>query len=176
MAPPSSLAFVTDCRILCQSDQSRSYHKHFIMPTFLFQQDCQTSTQSDETRSLVDWVWELLGGKLHGAVDLKLGEDFHKHEMERLLVLGLWYAQHDSELRPSTIQVLNFEAPLLSTLSISGRAHLSPTIDLSTPSSLNSSQSLSQLPAAAFPSHRGPKPALPNIESKRTMLHANGRN
>lgn len=49
------------------------------------------------------------------AVDLKLGENFDKHEMERLLVLGLRCAQHDSELRPSireAIQVLNFEAPL----------------------------------------------------------------
>ncbi|KAI8532487.1 hypothetical protein RHMOL_Rhmol11G0218600 [Rhododendron molle] len=69
-----------------------------------------------ETGSLVEWVWDLYGReKLLKAADLKLGEDFNKNEMERLLVLGLWCAHPDSKRRPSireAIQVLNFEASL----------------------------------------------------------------
>ncbi|KAH7833237.1 hypothetical protein Vadar_004330 [Vaccinium darrowii] len=71
--------------------------------------------EEDETRSLVEWVWDLYGReKLLEAADLSLGEDFYKHELERLLVLGLWCAHPNSKLRPSireAIQVLNFEAP-----------------------------------------------------------------
>lgn len=73
--------------------------------------------EEDETRSLVEWVWDLYRrGKLIDAADLKLGTDFNQHEMKRLLALGLWCAHPDSKLRPSirqAIQVLNFEAQIM---------------------------------------------------------------
>ncbi|XP_059446402.1 L-type lectin-domain containing receptor kinase IX.1-like [Corylus avellana] len=65
---------------------------------------------------MVEWVWELYGiGKILEAVDPKLGGDFDEQQMERLMIVGLWCAHPDRNLRPSirqTIHVLNFEAPL----------------------------------------------------------------
>ncbi|KAL5705474.1 non-specific serine/threonine protein kinase [Ranunculus cassubicifolius] len=65
---------------------------------------------------LVAWVWKLYGsGTLIEAVDTKLCNDFDDHEIERLMVVGLWCANMDHALRPSikqAISVLNFEAPL----------------------------------------------------------------
>jgi serine/threonine protein kinase len=65
---------------------------------------------------MVDWVWELYGiGKVLEAADPRLGGDFDEKQMERLMIVGLWCAHPDRNLRPSirqTIHVLNFEAPL----------------------------------------------------------------
>jgi serine/threonine protein kinase len=65
---------------------------------------------------MVEWVWELYGiGKILEAVDPKLGGDFDEQQMEQLMIVGLWCAHPDRNLRPSirqTIHVLNFEAPL----------------------------------------------------------------
>ncbi|KAF5206190.1 L-type lectin-domain containing receptor kinase IX.1 [Thalictrum thalictroides] len=65
---------------------------------------------------LVAWVWELYGsGRLLEAADSKLNMDFDEQQMERLMVVGLWCSNWDSNLRPSirqVIKVLNFEAPL----------------------------------------------------------------
>ncbi|XP_059445106.1 L-type lectin-domain containing receptor kinase IX.1-like [Corylus avellana] len=65
---------------------------------------------------MVEWVWELYGiGKVLEAVDPRLGGDFDEQQMERLMIVGLWCAHPDRNLRPSireTIHVLNFEAPL----------------------------------------------------------------
>ncbi|CAN0917585.1 L-type lectin-domain containing receptor kinase IX.1 [Linum grandiflorum] len=67
--------------------------------------------------SLVEWVWELYGsGDLMIAVDervRKMGMD--DRQVETLMVVGLWCAHPDRNMRPSirqAIQVLNFEAPL----------------------------------------------------------------
>ncbi|KAH7832800.1 hypothetical protein Vadar_000065 [Vaccinium darrowii] len=72
--------------------------------------------EEDATGSLVVWVWDLYERrKLLEAADLKLGEDFNKYEMERLLTLGVKCTHPNSKIRPSireAIQVLNFEAPL----------------------------------------------------------------
>ncbi|CAH2042939.1 unnamed protein product [Thlaspi arvense] len=68
-------------------------------------------------------LWKKRRGKeeLYGrrkvleAVDLRLCEQFEEQEMEQLMVVGLWCAHPDHNLRPSirqAIQVLNFEAPL----------------------------------------------------------------
>nr|CAD1828322.1 unnamed protein product [Ananas comosus var. bracteatus] len=65
---------------------------------------------------LVDWVWELYArNAILEAADGRLGGEFELHEMERLMVVGLWCVNPDCTLRPSikqTISVLQFEAPL----------------------------------------------------------------
>ncbi|KAG8368540.1 hypothetical protein BUALT_Bualt15G0056200 [Buddleja alternifolia] len=66
--------------------------------------------------NLVEWVWSLYGlGKLLEAADPRLVSDFNVVEIERLMIVGLWCAHPDSDLRPSirqAILVLNFEASL----------------------------------------------------------------
>ncbi|KAL5705494.1 non-specific serine/threonine protein kinase [Ranunculus cassubicifolius] len=65
---------------------------------------------------LISWVWGLYGsGRLLEAADSKLGKDFNELQIERLLIVGLWCANLDYNLRPSikqAISVLNFDAPL----------------------------------------------------------------
>ncbi|TXG54072.1 hypothetical protein EZV62_019328 [Acer yangbiense] len=65
---------------------------------------------------MVQWVWELYGsGKLLEAADPRLSKAFEKQQMEYLMIIGLWCAHPDENLRPSirqAIQVLNFEASL----------------------------------------------------------------
>ncbi|KAL8209545.1 hypothetical protein R6Q57_006277 [Mikania cordata] len=65
---------------------------------------------------LVEWVWELYGTKtLVEGVDPRLGSDFVEEELKQLMIVGLWCAHPDPNLRPSmrqAIQVLNFEASL----------------------------------------------------------------
>ncbi|KAF9608244.1 hypothetical protein IFM89_008199 [Coptis chinensis] len=65
---------------------------------------------------LVAWVWVLYGsGRLLEAADTKLRMDFDEEEIQRLMIVGLWCASLDHNLRPSmkqAISVLNFEAPL----------------------------------------------------------------
>ncbi|XP_026390929.1 L-type lectin-domain containing receptor kinase IX.1-like [Papaver somniferum] len=66
--------------------------------------------------SLVEWVWGLYGGgKLLEAADERLSTEFNELEMEQLMVVGLWCAHPNSELRPlatQVIRVLKFESPL----------------------------------------------------------------
>ncbi|XP_058191407.1 L-type lectin-domain containing receptor kinase IX.1-like, partial [Rhododendron vialii] len=65
---------------------------------------------------MVEWVWDLYGmGRLLEAVDAKLGTNFVERELERLMIVGLWCAHPDHNLRPSirqAIHVLSFQAPL----------------------------------------------------------------
>ncbi|CAL5438406.1 unnamed protein product [Camellia sinensis] len=66
---------------------------------------------------MVEWVWDLYGAGrlLEAAVDLKICPDFVQKEMECLMIVGLWCAHPDHNLRPSiqqAIHVLNFEVPL----------------------------------------------------------------
>ncbi|XP_044508783.1 L-type lectin-domain containing receptor kinase IX.1-like [Mangifera indica] len=65
---------------------------------------------------MVKWVWEFYGsGKLLEAADPRLSEDFDEQQMQMLMIVGLWCAQPDENLRPSirqAIRVLNSEAPL----------------------------------------------------------------
>ncbi|KAB1206697.1 L-type lectin-domain containing receptor kinase IX.1 [Morella rubra] len=65
---------------------------------------------------MVEWVWELYGiGEVLKAADPRLSGDFDGQQMERLMIVGLWCARPDRNLRPSIRQamhVLNFEAPL----------------------------------------------------------------
>ncbi|XP_059647956.1 L-type lectin-domain containing receptor kinase IX.1-like [Cornus florida] len=73
--------------------------------------------KAQETRArLVEWVWNLYGaGKLLEAADPKLCADFDEQELKCLMIVGLWCAHPDDNLRPSikqAIHVLNFEAQL----------------------------------------------------------------
>ncbi|KAK8331821.1 hypothetical protein V6Z11_A10G100200 [Gossypium hirsutum] len=65
---------------------------------------------------LVEWVWDVYGkGELLAAVDNKLNKDVVEKQVECLMVVGLWCAHPDSNLRPSikqAIHALNFEAEM----------------------------------------------------------------
>jgi serine/threonine protein kinase len=83
---------------------------------------------------LVELVRELYGiGKVLEAVDPRLGGDFDEQEMERLMIVGLWCAHLDRNLRPSIreiIHVLNFETPLpILSSYMSGPTHLAPVVN-----------------------------------------------
>ncbi|KAK6945843.1 Legume lectin domain [Dillenia turbinata] len=71
-------------------------------------------TEANGRLRLVEWVWELYGiQNLKEAADPKLREEFDEKQMERLIIVGLWCAQPDGNIRPSihqVISVLNFEA------------------------------------------------------------------
>ncbi|XP_042492863.1 L-type lectin-domain containing receptor kinase IX.1-like [Macadamia integrifolia] len=66
---------------------------------------------------LVGWVWELYGSRKHlEATDPCICMDSDvKKQVECMIVVGLWCAQQDYNLRPSigqAINVLKFDAPL----------------------------------------------------------------
>uniref|UniRef100_F6HWD3 Protein kinase domain-containing protein n=1 Tax=Vitis vinifera TaxID=29760 RepID=F6HWD3_VITVI len=65
---------------------------------------------------LVEWVWALYGvGKLLEAADPRLSADFDEKQMERLMIVGLWCAHPDCNLRPAIRQAvngLNYQASL----------------------------------------------------------------
>ncbi|KAK5792975.1 hypothetical protein PVK06_034108 [Gossypium arboreum] len=65
---------------------------------------------------LVEWVWDVYGkGELLAAVANKLNKDVVEKQVECLMVVGLWCAHPDSNLRPSikqAIHALNFEAEM----------------------------------------------------------------
>ncbi|KAJ6943044.1 L-type lectin-domain containing receptor kinase IX.1-like [Populus alba x Populus x berolinensis] len=74
------------------------------------------TAETKSEMSLVEWIWDLCGtGKLNLAVDEKLQPEFDENQMECLMIVGLWCAHPDRNIRPSirqAIHVLNFEAPL----------------------------------------------------------------
>jgi serine/threonine protein kinase len=65
---------------------------------------------------LVEWIWHLYGrGDLLLAVDGKLQTNFDEKQVKCLMIIGLWCAHPDRNLRPSirqAIQVLKFEAEI----------------------------------------------------------------
>ncbi|KAF9678134.1 hypothetical protein SADUNF_Sadunf07G0003400 [Salix dunnii] len=76
------------------------------------------SIDENSEMSLVEWIWDLYGcGNLGLAVDKKLdiSDNDDKKQAECLMIVGLWCAHPDHNLRPSikqAIQVLNFEAAM----------------------------------------------------------------
>ncbi|KAJ0966221.1 hypothetical protein J5N97_027359 [Dioscorea zingiberensis] len=74
------------------------------------------SKEELEKVKLVQWVWDLYGKKMIlDAADKRLETDFDENQMERLLIVGLWCAHPDYNLRPSireALSVLKFESPL----------------------------------------------------------------
>ncbi|KAL3525528.1 hypothetical protein ACH5RR_013900 [Cinchona calisaya] len=81
----------------------------------VYKVDRMPTDQKPES-GLVEWVWDLYGlEELSSAVDKKLNNEFDLKQVECLLIVGLWCAHPDCNLRPSiklAIQVLNFEAAL----------------------------------------------------------------
>ncbi|KAH7517657.1 hypothetical protein FEM48_Zijuj09G0087800 [Ziziphus jujuba var. spinosa] len=69
----------------------------------------------DHQNGLVEWVWKLYGmEKVLEAADPRLCGEFDEQQMERVMIVGLWCAHPDHNLRPSikqAIHVLEFEAP-----------------------------------------------------------------
>ena len=65
--------------------------------------------------SLVAWVWDSYGKeRFLDVVDKKLCMNFNQNQIESLMIVGLWCAHPDRNLRPSirrAMQVLNFESP-----------------------------------------------------------------
>ncbi|MED6131846.1 hypothetical protein PIB30_013575 [Stylosanthes scabra] len=72
--------------------------------------------ECDGEKGLVEWVWDHYGrGEVVKAVDSRLGKDFDEREAECLMVVGLWCAHPDANMRPSirqAVHVLNFEAAM----------------------------------------------------------------
>ncbi|KAF0905938.1 hypothetical protein E2562_008961 [Oryza meyeriana var. granulata] len=72
--------------------------------------------EDNDKISLVQWVWDLYGrNEILNAVDGRLDGEFEEREVVSLMVVGLWCAHPDYNLRPSIHQVistLKFEAPL----------------------------------------------------------------
>jgi hypothetical protein len=77
--------------------------------------------EPNSNMGLVEWIWNLYGrGDLLLAVDGKLQTNFDEKQVECLMIIGLWCAHPDPNLRPSirqAIQVLKYEAkiPILPT-------------------------------------------------------------
>ncbi|XP_027347282.1 L-type lectin-domain containing receptor kinase IX.1-like [Abrus precatorius] len=70
----------------------------------------------DEEKGFLEWVWNCYGkGEVLMAMDERLQNDFDDKQVECLMMVGLWCAHPDMNLRPSirhAIQVLNFEADM----------------------------------------------------------------
>lgn len=73
-----------------------------------------TEEDDDSGTGLVECVWNWYGkGQILSVVDQRLGTEFDPQQVECLVMVGLWCAHPDRNLRPSirqAIQVLNFEA------------------------------------------------------------------
>uniref|UniRef100_A0A5B6ZDA3 non-specific serine/threonine protein kinase n=1 Tax=Davidia involucrata TaxID=16924 RepID=A0A5B6ZDA3_DAVIN len=123
-------------------------------PIFLKDQESQIR--------IVEWVWDLYGmGKLLEAADPKLCAEFDEREMERLMIVGLWCAHPDNNLRPSirqAIHVLNFEAsvPILPS-KMPVATYLAPPLDMHMPTSsmsysygANVSEGSSQIQSSSY--------------------------
>ncbi|GJM95192.1 hypothetical protein PR202_ga11900 [Eleusine coracana subsp. coracana] len=69
----------------------------------------------DDFVHLVQWVWDAYGGgSVLNAVDARLEGEFDGQEVASTMIVGLWCAHPDRELRPTirqAVNVLRFEAP-----------------------------------------------------------------
>ncbi|KAK4426531.1 L-type lectin-domain containing receptor kinase IX.1 [Sesamum alatum] len=74
------------------------------------------SVDLQSEKSLVQWVWDLYGdGQLLAAMDEKSETDHNPKQVECLMLVGLWCAHPNHNMRPSirlASHVLNFEAAL----------------------------------------------------------------
>ncbi|GLT52259.1 hypothetical protein SLA2020_256070 [Shorea laevis] len=70
----------------------------------------------EDQASLLAWVWEAYGNqRLLDVVDKKLSKNFEMKEVECSLIVGLWCAHPDHNMRPSikeVMRLLNFETAL----------------------------------------------------------------
>jgi hypothetical protein len=69
--------------------------------------------EKDVEKGMIEWVWDHYGrGEILVAMDESLKKDYDEKQVECLMIVGLWCAHPDVNLRPSfrqAIQVLNFE-------------------------------------------------------------------
>ncbi|WJX93522.1 hypothetical protein P8452_75035 [Trifolium repens] len=76
----------------------------------------EVMSDKDGEKGMIEWVWDHYGrGELLKAMDDNLKNDYDEKQVECLMIVGLWCAHPDVNLRPSirqAIQVLNFEAGL----------------------------------------------------------------
>lgn len=76
----------------------------------------RNSMEMGSHKGLVEWVWDLYGsGQILAGKDEKVQCDYDEKQVECLMLVGLWSAYPDPNLRPSirqVIQVLNFEATM----------------------------------------------------------------
>jgi serine/threonine protein kinase len=76
----------------------------------------EVMSDKDGEKGMIEWVWDHYGrGELLKAIDDNLKKDYDEKQVECLMIVGLWCAHPDVNLRPSirqSIQVLNFEAGL----------------------------------------------------------------
>ncbi|KAH9657450.1 hypothetical protein KPL70_023087 [Citrus sinensis] len=105
--------------------------------------------------SLLQWVWDLYGnGRLLEAVDPRLCRDFDGQQIERLMIVGLWCAHPDENLRPSirqVIHVLNFEAPLPALPpKMPVPTYLSPPVNMLTIYSTDSNEGQNQRSSSSY--------------------------
>ncbi|CBI35554.3 unnamed protein product, partial [Vitis vinifera] len=95
------------------SARKNSYEINVIYSWSFRSSDLQIS---DRVIKLVEWVWTLYGvGKLLEAADPRLCADFDEKQIERLMIVGLWCAHPDCNIRPAirqAVNVLNYEASL----------------------------------------------------------------
>ncbi|KAK4788589.1 hypothetical protein SAY86_019908 [Trapa natans] len=69
-------------------------------------------SRSEDQEVMIEWLWRLhKKGLISQAADPKLGDDFNRREMERLLIIGLSCTLTDSRLRPSARQALRMLEP-----------------------------------------------------------------
>jgi serine/threonine protein kinase len=65
---------------------------------------------------LVQWVWDLReSGRFIDTADVRLNMEFDERGLECVMVVGLWCAHPDRNMRPfmkQALNVLRFEAPL----------------------------------------------------------------
>ena len=90
--------------------------------------------QEQDAMHLAQWVWNWYGReRILGAADTRLGGEFNAGEMECVMLVRLWCAQLDCNLRPSVrqaVNVLRAEAPLpVLPARMSVAAYMPPSVD-----------------------------------------------
>ncbi|KAA8536367.1 hypothetical protein F0562_028845 [Nyssa sinensis] len=106
-----------ECVMTCKASKESDVYSFGVVALELACGRKPINPMADEDQIImVDWVWGLYGmGELLKAADPRLCSDFDEEQMQCLIIVGLWCAHPDCNLRPSmkqAIQVLNFEAPL----------------------------------------------------------------
>uniref|UniRef100_A0A452ZUG3 chitinase n=1 Tax=Aegilops tauschii subsp. strangulata TaxID=200361 RepID=A0A452ZUG3_AEGTS len=91
--------------------------------------------EEEDAMHLAQWVWNWYGrGRILGAADTRLGGEFNAREMECVMLVGLWCAQLDCNLRPSVrqaVNVLRAEAPLpVLPARMPVAAYMPPSVDI----------------------------------------------
>ena len=105
-------ACVTTCRISKESDV---YSFGIVVLELACGRKPTNHKAPEDQVVMLNWVKELHElGEVLNVADQSLGGHFNEQQMRCLLIVGLWCAHSENDLRTSireAIQVLNFEAP-----------------------------------------------------------------